>query len=212
MTHLLIDGCYCLNFPVEAVRQMGAGIVLTVDVNALYEHIDPDFGDTCSGWDLLWRKWALSSWLKPFSQFSSMKANGSSSSPPLHPSASPTLLSHSSHSSNSSHTPGNSHTPHTAPAPVVPTSASLQDRISNLWNSAQQRRTFDMVDLAMRPPIDGFGLLEFQKFTELMDLGHDYALPLLKDFLENTEKGAELRLRLGTGSLRHLSAEGTFSI
>lgn len=45
MTSLLVDGCYTNNFPVEEVKEMGAGTIITVDVNALYEALDLQYGE-----------------------------------------------------------------------------------------------------------------------------------------------------------------------
>ena len=55
VTSLLVDGGYCLMFPVAKARNLGAGSIITVDVAALYSELDPNFGDTCSGWNLLWK-------------------------------------------------------------------------------------------------------------------------------------------------------------
>ncbi|CAD7928564.1 unnamed protein product [Amoebophrya sp. A120] len=145
VTSLLVDGCYSNNFPIQTARDLGAGVVLTVDVAALYDHFDPNYGDTCSGWKMLWHKWF-----------------GSKSD--------------------------------TDPAtPQPPTSSMVQDRVLNMANVQIYKDFFRFVDLSLRPPIDTYNLLDFDKFDELKTLGYHYAFPLLEDFLENTRKGQVLQ-------------------
>jgi len=45
----------------------------------------------------------------------------------------------------------------------------------------------------MRPPIDGYGLLDFGKFEELRKIGYDYAIPVLKNFLKTHNSGKDIR-------------------
>ncbi|CAD7925439.1 unnamed protein product [Amoebophrya sp. A25] len=137
VTQLLVDGCYSSNFPIQTARDLGAGTIVTIDVAALYDEVNADYGDECSGFQLLYQRW-----------FGGRKTT---------------------------------------------TRAAIDDRILNMANVRQHQDSFQFVDLQLRPPIDTYGLLEFEKFEELCSVGYQYAFPLLQDFLENTEKGEMLK-------------------
>ncbi|XP_071820975.1 patatin-like phospholipase domain-containing protein 7 isoform X2 [Apostichopus japonicus] len=55
--HLLLDGGYVSNLPVEVMKARGAGVILAVDVGGVSETDFFDFGDDISGWWMLWNKW-----------------------------------------------------------------------------------------------------------------------------------------------------------
>eukprot|EP00392_Amoebophrya_sp_AT5.2_P013678 g13807.t1 len=147
VTSLLVDGCYANNFPIQTAQALGAGVVFTVDVAGLYDHFDPNYGDACSGWRLLYDKW-----------FGDEKAKS-----------------------------------------LIPTSSAVTDRILNMANVQKHKDFFPFVDLSLRPPIDPYGLLDFDKFEELYDVGYQYALPLFEDFMDATEKGLLLKNALARG-------------
>ncbi|XP_056426778.1 patatin-like phospholipase domain-containing protein 6 isoform X3 [Hyla sarda] len=54
--HLLLDGCYVNNLPADVARSMGARTVLAVDVGQQGEWHTYNYGDSLSGWWLLWNR------------------------------------------------------------------------------------------------------------------------------------------------------------
>lgn len=55
--HLLLDGGYVNNLPADVMRSLGAGTIIAVDVGSVYEPHQTKYGDSLSGWWLLWNKW-----------------------------------------------------------------------------------------------------------------------------------------------------------
>lgn len=61
--HLLLDGGYVNNLPADIMRdRMGAETILAVDVGSQDDTDLYNYGDTLSGWWLLWKRW------NPFSE------------------------------------------------------------------------------------------------------------------------------------------------
>lgn len=54
--HLLMDGGYINNLPAETARSMGAKLVIAVDVGSQDETDLTNYGDSLSGWWLLWKR------------------------------------------------------------------------------------------------------------------------------------------------------------
>ncbi|XP_068130652.1 patatin-like phospholipase domain-containing protein 6 [Hyperolius riggenbachi] len=55
-SHLLLDGCYVNNLPADVAHSLGARTVLAVDVGRQEEWDTYNYGDTLSGWWLLWKR------------------------------------------------------------------------------------------------------------------------------------------------------------
>ncbi|XP_035706024.1 neuropathy target esterase sws-like isoform X1 [Folsomia candida] len=55
--HLLLDGGYICNLPSDVMRAQGARYILAVDVGSQDETDFTNYGDSLSGWWLLWQKW-----------------------------------------------------------------------------------------------------------------------------------------------------------
>ncbi|XP_065333820.1 neuropathy target esterase sws isoform X4 [Cloeon dipterum] len=55
--HLLIDGCYVNNVPADVMRSQGARHILAIDVGSQDDKDLTNYGDTLSGWWLLWKRW-----------------------------------------------------------------------------------------------------------------------------------------------------------
>ncbi|XP_071037589.1 neuropathy target esterase sws [Parasteatoda tepidariorum] len=55
--HLLLDGGYVNNLPADVMRDMGAETIIAIDVGSQDEIDLTNYGDTLSGWWLLWKKW-----------------------------------------------------------------------------------------------------------------------------------------------------------
>lgn len=56
--HLLLDGGYVNNLPADVMRDvMGAQTILAIDVGSQDETDLTNYGDTLSGWWILWNKW-----------------------------------------------------------------------------------------------------------------------------------------------------------
>ncbi|KAJ4923138.1 hypothetical protein JOQ06_016478, partial [Pogonophryne albipinna] len=54
--HLLVDGCYVNNVPADIARNMGARTVIAIDVGSQDETDLCNYGDSLSGWWLLWKR------------------------------------------------------------------------------------------------------------------------------------------------------------
>ncbi|XP_027705223.1 patatin-like phospholipase domain-containing protein 7 isoform X3 [Vombatus ursinus] len=55
--HLLMDGGYINNLPADVARSMGAKVVIAIDVGSKDERDLTNYGDSLSGWWLLWKRW-----------------------------------------------------------------------------------------------------------------------------------------------------------
>ncbi|XP_077180276.1 patatin-like phospholipase domain-containing protein 6 isoform X7 [Paroedura picta] len=55
-SHLLVDGCYVNNVPADIARNMGAKTVVAIDVGSQDETDLCNYGDSLSGWWLLWKR------------------------------------------------------------------------------------------------------------------------------------------------------------
>ncbi|MEE6469338.1 hypothetical protein FKM82_008586 [Ascaphus truei] len=55
-SHLLLDGCYVNNLPADVARSLGARTVLAVDVGHQDQWDTWNYGDSLSGWWLLWMR------------------------------------------------------------------------------------------------------------------------------------------------------------
>lgn len=56
--HLLLDGGYVNNLPADVMREvMGAETILAIDVGSQDDIDMTNYGDTLSGWWLLWKRW-----------------------------------------------------------------------------------------------------------------------------------------------------------
>ncbi|KAM8972450.1 patatin-like phospholipase domain-containing protein 6 [Pelodytes ibericus] len=55
-SHLLLDGCYVNNLPADVAHSFGARTVLAVDVGQQEKWDTWNYGDTLSGWWLLWKR------------------------------------------------------------------------------------------------------------------------------------------------------------
>ncbi|KHJ40315.1 hypothetical protein D918_09621 [Trichuris suis] len=62
--HLLLDGGYVNNLPADVMRSLGVRTVIAVDVGAVEETNFANYGDTLSGWWVLWNK--INPWAKQF--------------------------------------------------------------------------------------------------------------------------------------------------
>ena len=54
--HLLMDGCYVNNVPGDVMAAQGCKYILAVDVTTLDDRDLTNYGDSLSGWWLLWNK------------------------------------------------------------------------------------------------------------------------------------------------------------
>eukprot|EP01134_Creolimax_fragrantissima_P001612 CFRG1612T1 len=55
--HLLVDGGYVNNLPADIMREMGASSIIAIDVSSKEEKDLTNYGDSLSGWWLLWKRW-----------------------------------------------------------------------------------------------------------------------------------------------------------
>ncbi|XP_012527947.1 neuropathy target esterase sws isoform X2 [Monomorium pharaonis] len=55
--HLLVDGCYVNNVPADEMVRQGAHHILAIDVGSQDDTDLTNYGDSLSGWWLLWKRW-----------------------------------------------------------------------------------------------------------------------------------------------------------
>ncbi|XP_065209623.1 neuropathy target esterase sws isoform X2 [Planococcus citri] len=55
--HLLLDGCYVNNVPADIMRSQGAKFILAIDVGSQDDADFTNYGDSLSGWWLLWKRY-----------------------------------------------------------------------------------------------------------------------------------------------------------
>ncbi|XP_011269087.1 neuropathy target esterase sws isoform X2 [Camponotus floridanus] len=55
--HLLVDGCYVNNVPADEMLRQGAHHILAIDVGSQDDTDLTNYGDSLSGWWLLWKRW-----------------------------------------------------------------------------------------------------------------------------------------------------------
>ncbi|XP_066436174.1 patatin-like phospholipase domain-containing protein 7 isoform X2 [Eleutherodactylus coqui] len=120
--HLLMDGGYINNLPADVARTMGAKVVLAIDVGSRDETDLTNYGDSLSGWWLLWKRWN-----------------------PL------------------------------AERVKVLNMAEIQTRLAYVCCVRQLEMVMNNEYCEyIRPPIDRYGTLEFGKFDEICDVGHQH--------------------------------------
>lgn len=132
---LLLDGGYINNLPADVMREEHANIVIAVDVGAPSTTGYFGYGDSLSGWWVLWNK------LNPFQKTALVPSMGDVSVALAYVSSEQTL----------------------------------------------ERVKQNSIDLYLRPPVAKYGTLEFDKMDEIIQVGYDYALPRIQEFLRKQE-------------------------
>ncbi|XP_030647689.1 patatin-like phospholipase domain-containing protein 7 [Chanos chanos] len=120
--HLLMDGGYINNLPADVARSIGAKVVIAIDVGSRDETNLTNYGDSLSGWWLLWKRFN-----------------------PL------------------------------AERVKVLNMAEIQTRLAYVCCVRQLESVKDSEYCEyIRPPIDRYGTLEFGKFDEIAEVGHQH--------------------------------------
>ena len=65
----------------------------------------------------------------------------------------------------------------------VPSMGDIQDALRWVSSDQHRRRMETVADLHLRPPIQDFGTLEYDKFDEIVQRGYDYARPLIEELV-----------------------------
>eukprot|EP00929_Paragymnodinium_shiwhaense_P108237 TRINITY_DN74564_c0_g1_i1.p1 TRINITY_DN74564_c0_g1~~TRINITY_DN74564_c0_g1_i1.p1 ORF type:complete len:1373 (+),score=275.83 TRINITY_DN74564_c0_g1_i1:161-4279(+) len=141
---LLIDGGYVNQYPIEVLKEHGAGLVICNVACPDFNSICMDYGDTVVGGMVVLRRW-----------LSCCRRRQTVEDPP--------------------------------------SVAEIQERLMNLveyMKESNQTRS----DLLITSPITPYGLLDFHKYQEIMDVGYAEAKPRLEEFLNSGSKEA-LRLK-----------------
>lgn len=62
----------------------------------------------------------------------------------------------------------------------VPSIGDINERLSWISSERLKRDIVDnKVDLFLKPPVQDFGVLEFDKFDEIVQIGYEHAKPLV---------------------------------
>lgn len=66
----------------------------------------------------------------------------------------------------------------------VPSMGDINERLS--WISAERfkKTNIDKIDLFLSPPVDDYGTLEYSKYDEIVQIGYDYAKPLVEQWAQ----------------------------
>ncbi|OAD80146.1 hypothetical protein PHYBLDRAFT_96014, partial [Phycomyces blakesleeanus NRRL 1555(-)] len=118
--NMLVDGGYMDNLPVSVAKNMGADIIIAVDVASEDDTSPVHYGDSISGW------WALVHSFNPFRTYN------------------------------------------------IPSIADIQSRLAYV-SSVSKLEEAKMIDgtLYVKLPVQRWGTLEFNKFTDVMQTGYD---------------------------------------
>jgi len=73
------------------------------------------------------------------------------------------------------------------PAVRFPSLMEMAMRASLLHSASRERHSLEEADLCLRPPIDQFGLMDFDRLDEIADAGYIYAREAVRAW---QEKGA----------------------
>ncbi|KAF4715009.1 Neuropathy target esterase [Perkinsus olseni] len=73
--------------------------------------------------------------------------------------------------------------------PSPPSLGDIQERLMYISDTAKNATRSRQIDLALRPPIDQFALLDFHKYQMIADVGYEYANPLVEDWLASAPAG-----------------------
>ena len=65
----------------------------------------------------------------------------------------------------------------------VPSMGDIQDALRWVSSDQHRRRMETVADLHLRPPIQDFGTLEYDKFDEIVERGYDHAKPLVEELV-----------------------------
>eukprot|EP00927_Polykrikos_kofoidii_P049190 TRINITY_DN43299_c0_g1_i1.p1 TRINITY_DN43299_c0_g1~~TRINITY_DN43299_c0_g1_i1.p1 ORF type:complete len:1238 (-),score=181.85 TRINITY_DN43299_c0_g1_i1:336-3956(-) len=74
--------------------------------------------------------------------------------------------------------------------PDPPAQAEIQERLMYLPD-AVKGKTGSAADLWLKPPVGGFGLLEFARYKELIEIGYHNAMPAISEWLSGDSEAAD---------------------
>ncbi|KAG0235952.1 phosphatidylcholine and lysophosphatidylcholine phospholipase [Actinomortierella wolfii] len=135
--HMLVDGGYMDNLPVEYMLSLGADTIFAVDVGSDDDTTLREYGDSLSGWLVLLNRW------NPFSTVYR----------------------------------------------TMPNLADLQSRLAYVSSVKQLEAAKATPGLFyLKPPVQGFGTLEFGRFKDIIEVGYEYG----KEMLAKWEKEGRL--------------------
>ncbi|EER08693.1 methylenetetrahydrofolate dehydrogenase, putative [Perkinsus marinus ATCC 50983] len=73
--------------------------------------------------------------------------------------------------------------------PSPPSLGDIQERLMYISDTAKNAIRLRQIDLALRPPIDQFALLDFRKYETIAEVGYTYATPRVEEWLRNSPVG-----------------------
>ncbi|XP_006818777.1 patatin-like phospholipase domain-containing protein 7 [Saccoglossus kowalevskii] len=135
--HLLLDGGYVNNLPADVMKSMGAQTIIAVDVGSQDVTHLTNYGDTLSGWWLLWKRW------NPW-----------------------------------------------ASAVRVPDMTEIQSRLAyvSCVRHLEELKNSRMCEY-IRPPIDRFKTLEFNRFDEIKEVGYQHGMTVFSGWQKGKSCG-----------------------
>jgi lysophospholipid hydrolase len=82
-------------------------------------------------------------------------------------------------------------------APRIPTGSDIQSHLAYVSSVIQFGRAANeiKVDLSVAPPIKAFGMMQFEKVKEMQQLGFEYAVVAVKEWLAKLKASDEKRVR-----------------
>jgi lysophospholipid hydrolase len=60
----------------------------------------------------------------------------------------------------------------------------ISERLAWVNGDVQKKKVRKYCDLFLQPPVSNYGVLEFDKFDEIVELGYEYAKPKVDHFVK----------------------------
>ena len=65
----------------------------------------------------------------------------------------------------------------------IPSMGDISERLAWVNGDRQRKKVREDIDLFLQPPVANYGVLEYDKFEELVEIGYEYAKPRIENFI-----------------------------
>ena len=66
----------------------------------------------------------------------------------------------------------------------IPSMGDISERLAWVSGERHKKKVKEHIDLFLQPPVGNFGVLEYDKFDEIVALGYEYAKPRVDHFVK----------------------------
>ena len=66
----------------------------------------------------------------------------------------------------------------------IPSMGDISERLAWVSGERHKKKVKEHIDLFLQPPVGNFGVLEYDKFDEIVTLGYEYAKPRVNNFVK----------------------------